>query len=143
MCGPVPGALLMKLSVNLFLLTMVTGLAEAAHFAERHGLDMRQFQSVLDAGPMASQVSRVKIAKLVARDFSVQAAIADVLMNNRLVVDAARAAKVASPLLDICHALYAETLGLGHEKADMAAVIRAIEARSDACRARGSQPTAD
>jgi 3-hydroxyisobutyrate dehydrogenase len=131
-CGPVPGALLMKLSVNLFLITMVTGLAEAAHFAERHGLDMRQFQSVLDAGPMASNVSRVKIAKLVTRDFSVQAAIADVLMNNRLVVDAARAAKIASPLLDICHALYAETLGLGHGKADMAAVVRAIEARSDA-----------
>jgi len=56
-CGPVTAALLMKLSVNLFLITMVTGLAEAAHFADRHGLDMRQFLAVLVAGPMASSVS--------------------------------------------------------------------------------------
>jgi 3-hydroxyisobutyrate dehydrogenase len=39
-CGPVPNALLMKLAVNLFLITMVTGLAEAVHFAERRGLDL-------------------------------------------------------------------------------------------------------
>jgi 3-hydroxyisobutyrate dehydrogenase len=130
-CGAVPSALLMKLSVNLFLITMVTGLAEAAHFADRHGVDMQQFLAVLDAGPMASPVSRVKGQKLVARDFSVQAAIADVLMNNRLVADAAREAKLASPLLDVCHALYAETLALGHGQADMVAVVRALEARTD------------
>ena len=130
-CGEVPAALTMKLAVNILLITTVTGLAEAAHFAERHGLDMRQFQAVLDAGPMASAVSRIKISKLVAKDFGVQAAIADVLQNNRLIADAARAAKLATPLLDICHALYAETLALGHGALDMAAVIRAIEARSN------------
>ena len=70
-CGPVPSALLMKLSVNLFLITMVTGLAEAMHFAGHHGLDLEQFAAVLDAGPMASSVSRVKAAKLVAKDFAV------------------------------------------------------------------------
>src|SRR3546814_9904121 len=76
-CGPVPTALLMKLSVNLFLITMVTGLAEAVHFADRHGLDMQRFLAVLDAGPMASSVSRAKGLKLVARDFAVQATISD------------------------------------------------------------------
>ena len=39
LCGVVPAALLSQLSVNLFLITMVTGLAEAVHFAERNGLD--------------------------------------------------------------------------------------------------------
>jgi len=131
-CGPVPNALLMKLSVNLFLITMVTGLAEAFHFADRHGLDVQQFLAVLDAGPMASSVSRVKALKLVARDFDVQAAIADVLKNNQLVAEAARQANLASPLLDVCHVLYAETLALGHGQSDMVAVVRAIEARSAA-----------
>jgi 3-hydroxyisobutyrate dehydrogenase len=121
----------MKLAVNLYLITMVTGLAEAAHFAERHGLDMRQFRAVLDAGPMASNVSHVKIAKLVEHDFSVQAAISDVLKNSSLVAEAARAARLASPLLDAAHALYAETEELGLGRSDMAAVIRAIEARTD------------
>ena len=128
-CGPVPRALLMKLSVNLFLITMVTGLAEAAHFAERHGLDLERFRAVLDAGPMASAVSRVKAEKLVARDFTAQASIRDVLMNNRLIAEAARAAGITSPLLDACHRLFGETSALGHDAEDMAAVIRALEAR--------------
>src|SRR4051794_18634041 len=33
-CGAAPSALLMKLAVNIFLITTVTGLAEAHHFAE-------------------------------------------------------------------------------------------------------------
>lgn len=129
-CGPVPGALLMKLAVNLFLITMVTGLAETVHFAERHGLDLAQLVAVLDAGPMASDVSRVKAAKLVAQDFAVQAAISDVLENNRLIAEAAREVGIASPLLDVCHALFGETETLGLGAADMIAVIRAIEQRT-------------
>jgi 3-hydroxyisobutyrate dehydrogenase len=130
-CGPVPNALLMKLSVNLFLITMVTGLVEAFHFAARHGLDASRLRDVLDAGPMASTVSRAKAAKLVARDFAVQASIANVLDNNRLVAEAARDSATASPLLDVCHALYGETLALGHGDADMAAVLHAIESRTE------------
>ena len=44
---------------------------------------------------------------------------------------AAREAGVASPLLDVCHALYGETRALGFGDADMAAILKAIEARSD------------
>jgi 3-hydroxyisobutyrate dehydrogenase len=129
-CGRVPGALLMKFSVNLFLITTVTGLAEAFHFAGRHGLDQRLLRDVLDAGPMASAVSRTKAPKLLERDFAVQAAAADVLKNNRLIAEAARGAGVASPLLDVCHALYAETVAQGHGGEDMVAVLRALESRT-------------
>lgn len=78
---------------------------------------------------MASPVSRIKLAKLAAGDFSAQAAITDVLKNNRLIAEAARQAELASPLLDVCHSLYDETQDLGLGTADMAAVIRAIAAR--------------
>ena len=130
-CGLVPNALLMKLSVNLFLISLVTGLAEAVHFAENNGLDLNQLLAVLNAGPMASDVSRVKAPKLVGRDFAVQAAISNVLENNRLIAEVAREVGIASPLLDVCHALYSEALALGLGKADMVAVIKAIEARSE------------
>jgi 3-hydroxyisobutyrate dehydrogenase len=131
-CGAVPAALRMKLAVNVFLITMVTGLAEAAHFAERHGLDLGRFAAVLGAGPMASDVSRVKATKLIQRDFARQAGISDVLKNSRLIVDAAREAAVAAPLMDICFSLYGETetMGLGEE--DMVAVVRALEERTAA-----------
>lgn len=131
-CGAVPAGILMKLSINTFLIPMVTALAEAAHLARSYGLDMKQFQAVLDAGPMASNVSRVKVDKLVNEDFTVQASIVDVLKNNRLAAEAARHANLASPLLDVCFDLYTETVELGHGQADMAAVVRAIEARSEA-----------
>ena len=130
-CGAVPGALTMKLSVNLFLITMVAGLAEAFHFAERQGVDLQRFQAVLDAGPMASAVSRIKLAKLCAGDFSVQAAISDVKMNSGLVAEAARGAGIAAPLLDAADALFGEAEGLGLGKLDMAAVVKAIAARTD------------
>jgi 3-hydroxyisobutyrate dehydrogenase len=128
-CGAVPDALLMKLAVNLYLITMVTGLTEAFHFAEQHNLDLTQFRAVLDAGPMASSVSRIKAAKLLAGDFQVQAALTDVLKNNRLVAEAARRAEIASPLLDACHALFGESEALGHGRSDMVAVLHAIAAR--------------
>jgi 3-hydroxyisobutyrate dehydrogenase len=92
---------------------------------------MNLFRSVLDAGPMASSVSRMKLPKLVERDFSVQASISDVLMNNRLVADAARRAGLASPLLDTCLDLFTQTEALGFGREDMVAVVRALEARTE------------
>jgi 3-hydroxyisobutyrate dehydrogenase len=130
-CGAVPSALIMKLAVNIFLIAQVTGLAEAFHFADRQGLDHRRFLDVLDAGPMASDVSRAKAVKLLTGDFAAQAAILDVLKNNRLIAEQARATGIATPLLDACHALYGETAALGCGDQDMTAVLRAIEARTD------------
>ncbi len=129
-CGEVPGATRMKLAVNLFLITQVTGLAEAFHVADGLGLDLEVFRSVLDAGPMASAVSRIKLEKLVHGDFATQTSIRDVHYNSRLVADAARGAGVSSPLLDACRDLFAEAEHLGHGPEDMAAVVRAIEART-------------
>ena len=134
-CGLVPSALQMKLSVNLFLITLVTGLCEAFHFAERHGLDLQKFRAVLDAGPMASAVSRMKLAKLIDRDFAVQAAIADVHKNSRLVVEAARRTGISTPVIDQCHALFSETLDRGLGTLDMIGVVNALEARTDEGRA--------
>lgn len=131
-CGPVPNGLYMKLAVNLFMTTMVTGLAEAVHFAERHDLDLSKLVAALDAGPMASSVSRVKAAKLFTKDFSVQASILNVRENVRLIVKTAREAGIASPLIDVCDELYDETQAMGLADDDIVSVIRAIEQRTAA-----------
>lgn len=133
-CGPVPSALMMKLSVNIFLISTMTGLAESFHFAAKQGLDLQQLRGILDSGPMSSSVSRIKSEKLVTGDLSAQAAIADVLKNNALIAVAARQAAIATPVLDACHALFAETDALGYGTEDAAAVIRAIEARTASAR---------
>jgi 3-hydroxyisobutyrate dehydrogenase len=133
-CGAVPNALLMKLATNAFLLPMIAALAESFHLADRFGLDRQQFASVIGGGQLASPVSRTKAQKLAAGDFTVQAAVSDALKNNRLAIQAARAVKTASPLLDLAEELYVETLAMGLGQADLVAVLRAIEARTgDAC----------
>jgi 3-hydroxyisobutyrate dehydrogenase len=129
-CGRTPNALLMKLSVNLFMITMITGLAEAVHFASSHGLDIERLVSALNVGPMASDISRIKVSKLVGRDFTVQASITNVLESSRLITEAARGVGIASPLIDVCHALYDETMRLGLGGSDIAAVLRALEERT-------------
>lgn len=130
-CGAVPNALLMKLSVNILLLATVTGLVESLHFAEQSGLNLDQTVAVLSASQMASDISRLKAPKLVRRDFSAHAAIADVLKNGRLIAEAASSRGIAAPLLDTCRGLYEETMALGHGELDMVGVVKALEARSD------------
>jgi 3-hydroxyisobutyrate dehydrogenase len=127
-CGPVPGALLMKFAVNTFLITMATGLVEAFSFAERAGLDAGRLAEIIDAGPMSSGVSRAKTAKVVSGDFSVQAACSDVLKNNRLVLDAARAREIPLPLMDVCLGLFTDAVARGRGGDDMVGVIAAYRA---------------
>lgn len=127
-CGPVPGALVTKLAVNHFLITMATGLAEAFAFADRHDVDAARLADVLDAGPMASRVSRAKARKLVAGDFSVEASIADVAKNTRLVEQAAREQGARFPVLEACVELYDTALRHGLADLDMAAVVTTLRA---------------
>lgn len=137
-CGAVPAALEMKLAVNLFLITMVTGLCEAFHFSRRLGLDAGLLRGILDAGPMASAVSTMKLDKLVKDELSVQASIADVLKNAQLIADHATRSRIESPLLEQSRSLFAETLALGHGELDMAAVVKAFEARTAHLRGCGA-----
>jgi 3-hydroxyisobutyrate dehydrogenase len=131
-CGPIGSGLLMKLSLNLFLNTMIASLAEAVHFADRHGLDLRQLQTALNAGQMASDVTRVKLPKLIGRDFAAQAALADAFNSCRLITEAADEGQAAAPLLQLARDLYGEAAAMGHGTLDMSAVLHAIEARTAA-----------
>ena len=136
--GPVPSALRLKISVNLYLITMVTGLAEAAFLANRLGIQWSLLKSVLDAGPMASDVSRMKLEKLVDNNFSIQASIRDVLMNCRLVADAAQGAGFEAPLLTQSMRLFDQAQRDGLGDFDMIAVIRAMASEASPEKLPGS-----
>ena len=128
-CGAVPDALTMKLATNIFMLGSVLGLVEAFHFADRNNLDPDTLRSIVDTAQMASDISRVKSAKLAARDFTIQGGAADVLKNLTLVADAARAAHVSAPLTEVMRRLMEETVVLGHGADDFTAALHALEAR--------------
>jgi 3-hydroxyisobutyrate dehydrogenase len=124
-CGQPPQALMMKIAVNHYLITTVTALVEAFHFAESVGVDKQLWSDILCAGPMSSPVAQVKLDKLVRADYSPQASISDVFKNAQLIVDQARSHQVQSPLLDIAHSLFAQTLRDGFGQEDMVAVRHA------------------
>lgn len=128
-CGAAPNATLMKLAVNTYLISLVTGLAEAVNFARAAGLDLKVFSDILEAGPMANDVMRVKLPKMTGGDFSPQAAIRNVLDNNRLIVESAGGIGAATPILDVCETLYADLMNAERSGEDMAAVVEAITAR--------------
>ncbi|WP_226530988.1 GNAT family N-acetyltransferase [Microbacterium paraoxydans] len=125
-CGAVPSAITMKLAVNVFLIALVTGLAEAFQFARAHGIDPHTLRALLDAGQMSSPISRVKTEKLATEDFTAQAAISDVHMNAKLIVDAAATRGGHAPLSELCEALYREASARGDGALDMVAVVRTI-----------------
>lgn len=130
-CGTPPDGTRMKFAVNIYLISLVTALAEAYHFAQAQRLDLSTFVEAVNSGQMASPIAAVKLDKLQRGDLSPQAAIPDVEKNNRLITEAARRARLSTPLLDTCHALYREALHNGFSELDMIGVIHAIQSRTD------------
>ena len=124
-CGAPPAAMKTKLSVNCFLITMVLGLAEAWNLAETLGVDHAVFRAILDAGPMSSAVSRGKLAKLAAQEWTAQASIGDVLMNAELVTEAAQMSGLSADLALECRAWLDRAVQAGLAREDMIAVTRA------------------
>jgi 3-hydroxyisobutyrate dehydrogenase len=125
-CGTVPNALRLKLAANHYLIGLVSVLAEAVHAARAAGVDLELLRNVLDAGPMASDVSRTKLDKLVREEFAPQAAIRDVAAITRLVLQQCTDSGAHAPLIRQCVELYAASKADGHGELDMAAVIHAF-----------------
>jgi len=126
-CGSVPRALRMKLAVNHYLVATVTALAETVHAARCAGIDVALLRDILDAGPMASEVSRAKLDKFVRDDFTAQAALGDVATIVTLVAGQAAQCGAHAPLIDTCADLYRQALEHGHGERDMIAVTAAFD----------------
>lgn len=125
-CGPVPHALRTKLAVNHFLIAMVAALGETVQAARAAGIDLSVLQDVLDAGPMASDVSRTKLAKLVRSDFAPQASLRDAGTIAELALAQATAAGARAPLMQACVSLYQDARRAGWADLDMIAATRTL-----------------
>lgn len=124
--GEVPMALATKMAVNLYLVTTVAALAEAANLALRLGLNLDSFNSVIASGQLRSEVAAAKLAKIVQHDFSPQASIRDVCKNAALIAGTAAEANTPSPMLDQARRLFDMVHASGSGALDMAAVVSAF-----------------
>lgn len=110
---------------------MVTVLAETVHAARLTGVDVDTLHQVLDAGPMASAVSRIKLDKLVRSDFSPQAAIRDVSTIAGLVAAQCAHAAADAPLIQRCAELFRAADAAGYGEQDMSAIVHAFATTTD------------
>ncbi|KAH0436413.1 hypothetical protein CcaCcLH18_04433 [Colletotrichum camelliae] len=126
-CGPIGFGLKTKYAVNLYLNNMTAALAESFSLAKAQGLNLEAFGQVIDAGPMASAYTKVKIPKIVNNDWAPQAAVKDCYNSTQLIVKAAEDAKVRTPYADLCREVYKEATEAGLNEEDMIAVYKLFQ----------------
>lgn len=129
-CGLPPNAMRMKLANNLLLVTLLEGLAELAHFAAGIGLEPKDaFDMILD-GPMASDLLRGKVGKLLDRNFAPEAPLKHVAKDLGLICELAEQAGLVVPVASANSRLFSEAQrsGLGDE--DVLAVVKFLASMS-------------
>ncbi|KAF4818670.1 Glyoxylate/succinic semialdehyde reductase 1 [Colletotrichum tropicale] len=126
-CGPIGFGLKTKYAVNLYLNNMTAALAESFSLAKAQGLNLEAFGQVIDAGPMASAYTKVKIPKIVNNDWAPQAAVKDCYNSTQMIVKAAEDANVRTPYAELCREVYKEATEAGLNEEDMIAVYKLFQ----------------
>ncbi|CAI4214434.1 unnamed protein product [Parascedosporium putredinis] len=125
-CGEIGMGLKTKFAVNTYLITMTAGLAESMALARAQDLDIRAFTQVLDAGPMASPYSKLKLEKMIDEDWSAQASINDCFNLTQIIDSASTAINAESPMIRLAGLLYKRAIEKGFGKDDMIAVEKVL-----------------
>jgi 3-hydroxyisobutyrate dehydrogenase len=125
-CGAVPTAMRMKLANQLLLIACFEAISEATHFAAGIGLDVQQFLDMAQAGPLANDVLRSKVAKLVSDDFTQQAPIRHVSKDIGLVCDEAEQRGVWLPIASANRSLFSQAMLAGQSQDDAIGIIKIL-----------------
>lgn len=127
--GPPGSGSKTKLASNLILGLNRLALAEGLVFAEKLGLDLPSFLSLLKQSPAYSVAMDVKGEKMLNGDFTPQARISQHNKDLRIILDCAENAAQILPLTQIHHAILDELIANGDGDLDCAAVIKAMRER--------------
>ncbi|KAJ5719670.1 hypothetical protein N7493_007248 [Penicillium malachiteum] len=118
-CGPIGSGLKARYAINTLLISLTVGLAEAVNLAKVQGVDLEAFGQVVEACPMASAYSDIKVGKMLNDDWAPQAAIKDCYNSTQLIQSAAVSANIQSPLMDVWEIICTgDECGLGRGRYD-------------------------
>jgi 3-hydroxyisobutyrate dehydrogenase-like beta-hydroxyacid dehydrogenase len=124
--GPSGSAARMKLVTNLVLGLNRAVLAEGLAFAGFVGVEPSAALEVLKATPAYSRAMDVKGAKMVDRDFTVQARLAQHLKDVKLMIDAASAAGKSLPFSTTHQDVLERAIAMGLGDLDNSAIVEAL-----------------
>lgn len=124
--GPVGAGQAMKLSSNLMLAHMLTGLASALALARASGLEPRDLLAILEEG-IGSPYIPSKGGQMLAGNTEPQFTIETARKDVRLIRQALHAAGVGAPTMEPIEEMLAEAIRRGWGNEDGAALLRLWE----------------
>jgi len=127
--GPPGSGSKAKLASNLILGLNRLVLAEGLVFAEKLGLDLPSFLSMLKQSPAYSVAMDVKGEKMLNGDFTPQARVSQHHKDLQIILDCAKAVGQDLPLSRIHHDILDELIASGDGNLDCSAVIKALRKR--------------
>ena len=116
----------LKLVVNLVLGLNRAVLAEGLALAAACGIELEKALSVLQATPAYSTVMDAKGPKMIGRDYTPQARLAQHLKDVRLIRELAARHSAVIPLSDVHERMLERACELGFAEADNAAILEAF-----------------
>ncbi len=127
--GLPPNAMRIKLANNLLLISMLEALAESYNFAEKLGLDTKQFLDFVLSGQMSNSIFQVKASKLLSGDFSQQAPIKHVAKDIKLICGEAERMGIEAPSAAVNKKLYEKAVEQGLGDDDILGVLKVLRSR--------------
>ncbi|MFE9814261.1 NAD(P)-dependent oxidoreductase [Streptomyces sp. NBC_00236] len=115
----------LKLVVNTWVITMVSGVAECLNLAEGLGVDPQAFLDVVKGGPLDSGYLQGKSAAVLSGDLTPSFALSTALKDTRLILDAAESSGVRLDLTAASAARFERAEAAGHGDEDMIATYYA------------------
>ncbi len=124
-CGPPGAGAQMKLVFNLVLGLNRAALAEGLAFAEHCGINAATALEILQAGPAASAIMARKGPKMIAREYTPEARLAQHHKDVRLIQAEAEKHGLQLPLTAAHAEILERAEQLGHAESDNSALIEA------------------
>jgi 3-hydroxyisobutyrate dehydrogenase-like beta-hydroxyacid dehydrogenase len=121
----------MKLALNIAIGLHRAVLAEALSFAEANGVDPARALEILKAGPAYSRAMDVKGQKMISRDFTPEARLAQHLKDVRIILETGRSKNARLPLSALHERLLEEAVERGMASWDNSAVIEIFRSQSE------------
>ncbi len=128
--GPPGTGTRMKLALNIAIGLHRAVLAESLTFAESNGIDLATALEILKSGPAYSRAMDVKGAKMLSRDFTPEARLAQHLKDVRLILEVGRSTSARLPLSTLHEKLLAEAVERGLGAFDNSVVIELFRSHS-------------
>ncbi len=116
-----------KLAINLMIAVSAGMMAEALTLARKGGIGWEDFLSVMAESAVGSPFVKYKAGPLARRDFAPMFTARQLVKDLSLILDAAEAVEVPTPLTAILRQSYSAILAAGEGEADFITIVRHVE----------------